>query len=67
MTDAENARVNLVKNDTLKKLVVDCINGAQWLLYRIKYLEATWRVATLKTVMVMNDIWLTKYKTLFFG
>lgn len=38
LEDAENARVNLAEeNDILKKLVVDCANGAQGLLHRIKY------------------------------
>ena len=38
LEDAENARVNLVEeNGVLKKLVVDCANGAQGLLHRIKY------------------------------
>ena len=38
LEDAESARVNLVEeNDVLKKLVVDCANGAQGLLHRIKY------------------------------
>ncbi|KAF9784973.1 Afadin and alpha-actinin-binding-domain-containing protein [Thelephora terrestris] len=38
LEDAENARVNLAEeNDVLKKLVVDCANGAQGLLHRIKY------------------------------
>ena len=38
LEDAENARVNLVEeNGILKKLVVDCANGAQGLLHRIKY------------------------------
>lgn len=38
LEDAENARVNLAEeNDILKKLVVDCANGAQGLLHRIKH------------------------------
>ena len=38
LEDAENARVNLAEGkDVLKKLVVDCANGAQGLLHRIKY------------------------------
>lgn len=38
LEDAEHARVNLAEeNDVLKKLVVDCANGAQRLLHRIKY------------------------------
>lgn len=38
LEDAENARVNLAEeNDVLKKLIVDCANGAQGLLHRIKY------------------------------
>jgi len=38
LEDAENARVNLAEeNDVLKKLVVDCANGAQGLLHRIRY------------------------------
>jgi hypothetical protein len=38
LEDAENARVNLAEeNDILKKLVVDCANGAQGLSHRIKY------------------------------
>lgn len=38
LEDAENARVNLAEeNDVLKKLVVDCANGAQGLLHRIKH------------------------------
>ena len=38
LEDAENARVNLAEeNDILKKLVVDCANGAQGLMHRIKY------------------------------
>ena len=38
LEDAENARVNLAEeNDILKKLVVDCANGAQGLLHKIKY------------------------------
>ena len=38
LEDAENARVNLAEeNDILKKLVVDCANGAQGLLHRIRY------------------------------
>ena len=37
LEDAENARMNLIEeNDVLKKLVVDCANGAQGLLHRIK-------------------------------
>ena len=38
LEDAENARVNLAEeNDVLKKLVVDCANGTQGLLHRIRY------------------------------
>ena len=38
LEDAENARVNLAEeNGVLKKLVVDCANGAQGLLHRIRY------------------------------
>ncbi|KAF9784489.1 hypothetical protein BJ322DRAFT_1195087 [Thelephora terrestris] len=38
LEDVENARVNLAEeNDVLRKLVVDCVNGAQGLLHRIKY------------------------------
>ena len=38
LEDAENARANLVEeNDVLKKLVVDCANGAQRLLHRMRY------------------------------
>ena len=38
LEDAENARVNLAEeNDVLKKLVVDCANGAQGLVHRVKY------------------------------
>ena len=38
LEDAENARVNLAEdNDVLKKLVVDCANGTQGLLHRVKY------------------------------
>jgi len=38
LEDAENARVNLAEeNDILRKLVVDCANGAQGLLHRIKH------------------------------
>lgn len=38
LEDAENSRVNLAEeNDVLKKLVVDCANGAQGLVHRIKY------------------------------
>lgn len=38
LEDAENARVNLAEeNDILKNLVIDCANGAQGLLHRIRY------------------------------
>ena len=38
LEDAENARMNLAEeNDVLKKVVVDCANGTQGLLHRIRY------------------------------